>query len=142
MENEIENIKLPPLTKRLDKRLKEVVEGIELVSRINPELMGNAVGNKRVDFEKSFRPLADRVLVKKNKLSETSSGGIVISSETATPMLIQGSVVRCGSKCQEDIKTKTTVIFSRYAGVSIDDTDLVILKEAEIMGILKGKSDV
>lgn len=83
-----------------------------------------------------FRPLGDRVLVRKNKISDTSEGGILIKSDTVMPSLMRGVVIRAGKGCVDAFKAQDTVVFSRYAGVDLETDDLLVLKEAEIVGVI------
>jgi chaperonin GroES len=92
-----------------------------------------------------FRPLYDRVLVKRIDPKEQVKGGIVIP-DTAKEKPSEGKVVAVGSGRLDDsgkrialeVKKGDRVLFGKYAGneVKIDDDDLLILKEDEILGIV------
>ena len=92
-----------------------------------------------------FRPLHDRVVVKRIDAEEKSSGGIIIP-DTAKEKPSQGEVVAVGPGGRDengklipiDIKTGDRVLFGKWSGteVKIDGKDLLIMKESDIMGVL------
>ena len=92
-----------------------------------------------------FRPLHDRVVVKRIDAEEKTKGGIIIP-DTAKEKPIEGKVIAVGNgKVQEDgkvrpldVKAGDRVLFSKYAGteVKIDGEELLIMKESDIMGVL------
>ncbi len=92
-----------------------------------------------------FRPLHDRVLVRRADLNEKTAGGIIIpDSVQEKPM--EGEIVAVGSGHVNDngdvrpldVKEGDTVIFSKWAGteVTIDGEDLMVMKESDIIGIV------
>ena len=93
-----------------------------------------------------FRPLHDRVAVRRLEGEEKSSGGIIIP-DTAKEKPIQGKVVAVGNgKILEDgsvrkleVKKGDTVLFGKYAGtdVKIDGEDHLILREDDILGVVE-----
>ena len=93
----------------------------------------------------SFRPLHDRVLIKRIEEDETSSGGIIIP-DTVKEKPMQGKVIAAGpgSRGEDgkihplDVKTGDTVLFGKWSGteVKIDGEELVIMKESDVMGIV------
>ncbi len=93
-----------------------------------------------------FRPLHDRLLVKRVKEEEKTKGGIIIP-DTAKEKPLEGKVIAVGNgkllengKTQPlDVKAGDTVLFSKYAGteVKIDGEDLLILREEDILGIVE-----
>ena len=98
----------------------------------------------------NFRPLHDRVVVKRIDEEEKTAGGIIIP-DTAKEKPMQGKIVAVGpgkrSDSSEisplDVKAGDTVIFGKWSGteVTIDGQDLLIMNESDIMGILdKGAS--
>lgn len=97
----------------------------------------------------SFRPLHDRVLVKRVDQDEKSSGGIIIP-DTAKEKPMEGEVLAVGSgtKLENgtvqplDVKVGDHILFGKWSGteVKIDDEDLLIMKESDIMGILDNQS--
>jgi chaperonin GroES len=98
-----------------------------------------------------FRPLHDRVLIKRLDHEEKTPGGIIIP-DTAKEKPIQGEVISVGSGTRDDkgtlhpleIKAGDRVLFAKWGGteVKIDGTEYVILKESDILGILDGKGSV
>ena len=96
-----------------------------------------------------FRPLHDRVVVRRVEEETTTSGGIIIP-ETAQEKPSQGEIVAVGQGARGedgkvvplDVKVGDRVIFGKWSGteVKIDGEDLLIMKEADVMGVLEGKS--
>jgi chaperonin GroES len=97
----------------------------------------------------AFRPLHDRVVVKRIDEDEKTVGGIIIP-DTAKEKPQQGEVVAVGpggrdedgERIPMDVKAGDTVLFGKWSGteVKIDGDDLLIMKESDIMGVLEGKS--
>jgi chaperonin GroES len=93
-----------------------------------------------------FRPLHDRVVVKRVD-SETKSAGGIIIPDTAAEKPQQGEVVavgpgardEAGKLVQIDIKKGDKVLFGKWSGteVKIDGQELLIMKESDIMGVLE-----
>ena len=91
-----------------------------------------------------FRPLHDRVVVKRIDAEEKSAGGIIIP-DTAKEKPSQGEVVAVGPGGRDeagklipiDIKVGDRVLFGKWSGteVKIDGQDLLIMKETDIMGV-------
>lgn len=96
----------------------------------------------------SFRPLHDRVVVRRVGSEEKSAGGIIIP-ETAQEKPSEGEVVSVGSGARAedgtvtpmDVKAGDRVLFGKWSGteVTIDGEDLLIMKESDIMGVVEGK---
>lgn len=96
-----------------------------------------------------FRPLHDRVVVRRLEEETKTAGGIIIP-ETAQEKPSQGEIVAAGPGARGDdgkiapldVKVGDTVIFGKWSGteVKIDGQDLLIMKESDIMGIVEGKS--
>ncbi len=92
-----------------------------------------------------FRPLHDRVVVKRAENETKTSGGIIIP-ETAGEKPQQGEVVAVGPGGRDesgklipiDLKTGDKVLFGKWSGteVKIDAKELLIMKESDIMGVL------
>jgi chaperonin GroES len=92
-----------------------------------------------------FRPLHDRVVVKRLEQEEKTAGGIIIP-DTAKEKPQQGEVVAVGPGARGedgklvslDVKKGDKVLFGKWSGteVKIDGDDLLIMKESDIMGIL------
>mgnify|MGYP003386716806 CR=1 FL=1 len=93
----------------------------------------------------TFRPLHDRVLVKRIEQETKTSGGIIIP-DSAQEKPIQGEVLSVGAGVRDetgalrplDVKAGDRVIFGKWSGteVKIDGTDLLIMKESDIFGIM------
>jgi chaperonin GroES len=96
-----------------------------------------------------FRPLHDRVLVKRLESEEKTAGGIIIP-DTAQEKPMEGEIVAVGSGARSDdgkvtpldVKAGDRVLFGKWSGteVKIDGEDLLIMKESDIMGIIEGKA--
>ncbi|MGI9478674.1 MAG: co-chaperone GroES [Hyphomicrobiaceae bacterium] len=93
-----------------------------------------------------FRPLHDRVVVKRVD-SETKSAGGIIIPDTAAEKPMQGKIIAVGPGGRNetgeivklDVKKGDTVLFGKWSGteVKIDGDDLLIMKESDIMGIIE-----
>ena len=92
-----------------------------------------------------FRPLHDRVVVKRIEAEEKSAGGIIIP-DTAKEKRSQGEVIavdpggcdEAGELIPIDVKVGDRVLFGKWSGteVKIDGQELLIMKESDIMGII------
>ena len=95
-----------------------------------------------------FRPLHDRVVVRRIDEEEKSAGGIIIP-DTAKEKPSQGKIVAVGSGARNengeitplDVRVGDTILFGKWSGteIKIDGEDLLIMKESDIMGILDAK---
>ena len=95
-----------------------------------------------------FRPLHDRVLVKRVDQDEKSSGGIIIP-DTAQEKPMEGKVIAVGSGTREeggkvtplDVKAGDKILFGKWSGteVTIEGDELIIMKESDILGIISKK---
>ena len=93
-----------------------------------------------------FRPLHDRVVVKRIDAEEKSKGGIIIP-DTAKEKPSQGQVVAVGPGGRDesgkvitpDVKAGDKVLFGKWSGteVVLDGEDLLIMKESDIMGVIE-----
>ena len=91
-----------------------------------------------------FRPLHDRVLVRRVESSQKTAGGIIIP-DTAKEKPQEGEVIAVGSGIRKedgslvalDVKAGDKVLFGKWSGteVKIDGEELLIMKESDIMGI-------
>jgi chaperonin GroES len=96
-----------------------------------------------------FRPLHDRVVVRRIEEDTKTAGGIIIP-DTAKEKPIQGEVIAVGPGARDengkvnplDVKAGDVVLFGKWSGteVKIDGEDLLIMKESDILGVLEGKS--
>ena len=94
-----------------------------------------------------FRPLHDRVVVRRVAETEKTKGGIIIP-DTAKEKPMEGEIVAVGSGARNekgeivplDVKAGDRVLFGKWSGteVKIDGEDLIIMKESDIMGIIEG----
>ena len=93
----------------------------------------------------NFRPLHDRVVVKRLEAEEKTSGGIIIP-DTAKEKPQEGEVVAAGlgAKAEDgkitplDVKAGDRILFGKWSGteVKVDGQDLLIMKESDILGII------
>ena len=94
-----------------------------------------------------FRPLHDRVVVRRIEAEERTKGGIIIP-DTAKEKPQEGEVIAVGPGARDetgkiqplDVKPGNRVLFGKWSGteVRIDGEDLLIMKESDIMGIVEG----
>ena len=94
-----------------------------------------------------FRPLGDRVLVRRVEEATKTAGGIIIP-DTATEKPREGEVLAVGNgaigddneRVPLDVKAGDKVLFGKWGGteVKIDGEDLLIMKESDIMGVIEG----
>src|SRR5262249_48117610 len=106
------------------------------------------------DFQKerlrmtSFRPLHDRVLVRRVEEETKTAGGIIIP-DTAKEKPQEGEIVAVGSGARNedgkitplDVKPGDRILFGKWSGteVKVDGEELLIMKESDILGIIEGK---
>jgi chaperonin GroES len=93
-----------------------------------------------------FRPLHDRVVVKRLEAEEKTLGGIIIP-DTAKEKPMQGEIVAAGPGARNeqghivalDVKAGDKILFGKWSGteVKIDGQELLIMKESDIMGIVE-----
>jgi chaperonin GroES len=94
-----------------------------------------------------FRPLHDRIVVRRLEAEEKTKGGIIIP-ETAKEKPQEGEIVAVGAGGRDetgklippDVKAGDRILFGKWSGteVKIDGQDLLIMKESDIMGVLVG----
>ena len=94
-----------------------------------------------------FRPLHDRVLVRRLEQEEKTAGGIIIP-DTAKEKPMEGEVIAVGAgsrgedgKLQPlDVKAGDRILFGKWSGseVKIDGQELIIMKESDVLGIIEG----
>ena len=94
-----------------------------------------------------FRPLHDRVVVRRLDADEKTAGGIIIP-DTAKEKPMEGEILAVGPGARDesgrvtalDVKAGDRVLFGKWSGtkVKIDGEDLLIMKETDIMGVLDG----
>jgi len=96
-----------------------------------------------------FRPLQDRVLIRRVEEDEKTAGGIIIP-DTAKEKPMEGEVVAAGPGARAedgvirplDVKAGDRVLFGKWSGteIKIDGEDLMIMKESDLLGIIDAKS--
>jgi chaperonin GroES len=96
----------------------------------------------------SFRPLHDRVLVRRVKEEEKTKGGIIIP-DTAKEKPQEGKVLAVGpgalddsgKRVTPDVKPGDKILFGKWSGteVTIDGEELIIMKESDILGVVEVK---
>ncbi len=94
-----------------------------------------------------FRPLHDRVLVRRIEQQEKTAGGIIIP-DTAKEKPQEGEVIAAGAGIKGedgkvtplDVKAGDRILFGKWSGteVRVDGEDLLIMKESDILGIIEG----
>ena len=95
-----------------------------------------------------FRPLHDRVVVKRVEQDQKSAGGIIIP-DTAKEKPTEGEVIAVGPGGRDesgkihplDVKEGDRILFGKWSGteVKLDNTEYIIMKESDIMGIVNKK---
>ena len=96
-----------------------------------------------------FRPLHDRVVVRRIEAEEKTSGGIIIP-DTAKEKPMEGEVIATGPGARNeqgqlvalDVRQGDRILFGKWSGteVKIDGEELMIMKESDIMGIIEGSA--
>ena len=94
-----------------------------------------------------FKPLQDRVLVRRIEEEERTKGGIIVP-DTAREKPMEGEVIAAGPGARGDdgkvhpldVKVGDRVLFGKWSGteIKIDGEELMIMKESDIMGLLEG----
>jgi chaperonin GroES len=98
-----------------------------------------------------FRPLHDRVVVRRIEENMKTAGGIIIP-DTVKEKPMQGEIIGVGPGARDeagklvplDVKKGDKVLFGKWSGteVKIDGEELLIMKESDILGIIEGKVSV
>ncbi len=93
----------------------------------------------------AFRPLGDRVLIKRVEEESKTKGGIIIP-DTAKEKPQEGEVISVGSGARDesgkriemDLKAGDRILFGKWSGteVKIDGDDLIIMKESDVLGVV------
>jgi chaperonin GroES len=98
-----------------------------------------------------FRPLHDRVLVRRIEAEEKTSGGIIIP-DTAKEKPQEGEVIAVGPGVRDDsgklvepsVQAGDRILFGKWSGteVKIDGEDLLIMKESDILGVIEAAAEL
>jgi chaperonin GroES len=106
----------------------------------------NPFFESKEEFAMKFRPLHDRILVKRIEEEERTRGGIVIP-DSAKEKPIEGEIVSIGKGKVDDtgklrpldVKAGDRILFGKYSGteVKIDSQDFLIMREDDVLGILE-----
>ena len=98
-----------------------------------------------------FRPLHDRVVVRRLDAEEKTTGGIIIP-DTAKEKPQEGEIIAAGPGARDeagklvplDVKAGDRILFGKWSGteVKIDGEDLLIMKESDVMGVVEGKAAI
>ncbi len=93
----------------------------------------------------AFKPLHDRVLVRRIEGDEKTKGGLIIP-DSAKEKPAEGEIIACGEGARKDsgelipisVKKGNRVLFGKWSGteVTLDDEELLIMKESDILGII------
>ena len=96
-----------------------------------------------------FRPLHDRVVVRRIEEETKTAGGIIIP-DTAKEKPMEGEVIAVGAGARDeagklvplDVKAGDRILFGKWSGteVKVDGEDLLIMKESDILGIIEGST--
>jgi chaperonin GroES len=105
------------------------------------------LANKPGANRMKFRPLHDRVVVRRLNAEEKTSGGIIIP-DTAKEKPMEGEIIAVGPGARNetgaivalDVKAGDRILFGKWSGteVKLDGEELLIMKESDIMGIIEG----
>ena len=97
----------------------------------------------------TFRPLHDRILVRRIEAEEKTTGGIIIP-DTAKEKPQEGEVLAAGPGARDDngqlqpldVKVGDRILFGKWSGTEIrlNDEDLLIMKEFDVMGVIEAKA--
>ncbi|PJE34349.1 co-chaperone GroES [Pseudooceanicola lipolyticus] len=97
----------------------------------------------------AFKPLHDRVLVRRVESDEKTKGGLIIP-DSAKEKPSEGEVVACGDGARKDsgeliemaVKAGDRILFGKWSGteVTVDGEELLIMKESDILGIIEGSA--
>src|ERR1700727_1671221 len=97
----------------------------------------------------NFRPLHDRVVIRRLTAEEKTAGGIIIP-DTAQEKPMEGEVIAAGPGARDEqgqivaleVKAGDRILFGKWSGteVKLDGEELLIMKEPDIMGVIEGRS--
>ncbi len=110
-------------------------------------VLENLFAHKETDM--TFRPLHDRILVRRIEAEEKTAGGIIIP-DTAKEKPQEGEVLAAGPGARDDkgqlqpldVKVGDRILFGKWSGTEIrlDGEDLLIMKESDVMGVIEAEA--
>jgi chaperonin GroES len=99
----------------------------------------------------AFRPLHDRILVRRIEAEEKTAGGIIIP-DTAKEKPQEGEVIAVGPGARDesgklvalDVKAGDRILFGKWSGteIKLDGEDLLIMKESDVMGVIENTAEL
>jgi chaperonin GroES len=99
----------------------------------------------------TFRPLHDRILVRRIEAEEKTAGGIIIP-DTAKEKPQEGEVIAVGSGARDeagklvelDVKVGDRILFGKWSGteIKLNGEDLLIMKESDVMGVIEATAEL
>ena len=99
----------------------------------------------------TFRPLHDRILVRRIEAEEKTAGGIIIP-DTAREKPSEGEVIAVGSGARDesgklvelDVRVGDRILFGKWSGteIKLDGEDLLIMKESDVMGVIEQTAEL
>jgi chaperonin GroES len=127
--------------------IKEETGSFHIATRTEPDFFVRKINRNTAQEERmKFRPLHDRVVVKRIDPDAKSAGGIIIP-DTAQEKPSQGEIIAVGPGGRDesgklipiDLKVGDRVLFGKWSGteVKLDSVDYLIMKESDIMGVLQ-----
>jgi chaperonin GroES len=104
-----------------------------------------------MEREMRFRPLHDRILVRRIEAEQKTAGGIIIP-DTAKEKPMEGEVIAVGAGARDetgklvplDVKAGDRVLFGKWSGteIKLDGEELLIMKESDVLGVLEVSASV
>ena len=99
----------------------------------------------------AFRPLHDRILVRRIEADEKTAGGIIIP-DTAKEKPQEGEVIAVGPGARDesgklvelDVRVGNRILFGKWSGteIKLDGEDLLIMKESDVMGVIEVSAEI
>ncbi|MER8370101.1 co-chaperone GroES [Mesorhizobium sp. M0306] len=99
----------------------------------------------------TFRPLHDRILVRRIEVEEKTAGGIIIP-DTAKEKPQEGEVIAAGPGARDDsgqlqpldVKVGDRILFGKWSGteIKLNGEDLLIMKESDVLGVIEGAGEM
>jgi chaperonin GroES len=139
---------LKPENRKTRSHARDAREGSRAPRRPSPGRSGGTSHNLFVQKENdmTFRPLHDRILVRRVEADEKTAGGIIIP-DTAKEKPQEGEVIAVGPGGRDeagklvplDVKVGDRILFGKWSGteIKLDGEDLLIMKESDVMGVIE-----